>query len=551
MNRKQFLIITTCIVLIAIALRFYKLGQVPTGLYWDEIAMLVDAKSVAQSGQDMHGNPWYQLIFPSYGDYKLPVYIWLASVSVKILGVTEYALRLPSALAGIGTVVIAGLLAKELTRRLTKDDKIIQLTQLATMGVMAVSPWAMMFSRTGFEGHLAQFLVATSLLCVLKSKGRGQWLVVAALLGVLATYTYFSVRFVWPAAFIAVSFIGLSKFHLPKRAVIVIGCLLLYAALLIPMARSPLYEASNRFRYSTSSIFNQYDYPVVSNTYRELAGNTLIDRFLFHRHVLLLRELASNVSDHLSLSYMFVTGDSNLRHGTGEHGLFLITFLPFLFYGLAVAFIKNKLVFVTLIVWWLSALLPASVPESTPHALRSLNALVPMTLFIGLGLSFSIIKLPKMWRAVIVAVILINSLLFTYYYFTQYPHDSGEHWQAGYKEIAQKVTQIKHEKELEAIYVMPFDNRFYLWLMAYAPYEAKDFHDWKSEQYEFKQFDNIYFTSPWSEVFESSKGVLVVGRDISSEHLSEDAVASNREVLTVPTSPLMYEFVILKQGSVR
>ncbi len=551
MNNKRFLIFAACIVFVAAVLRFYKLGQIPTGLYWDEVAMLVDAKSVAQSGQDMHGNPWYQLIFPSYGDYKLPVYIWLASMSVKLLGVTEFALRLPSALAGIGTIVISGLLAKELTRRLTKDSKVVQLSQLAVMGAMAISPWAILFSRTGFEGHVAQFLVVTSLLLVLSSKGRWRWLLGAVLLGVLATYTYFSVRFVWPGAFVMISCIGLSKLRLPKRVISIAVCLIFYAALLIPMTKSPLYEASNRFRYSTSSIFNQYDYPIVSNTYRELAGNTVIDRFLFHRHVLLMRELASNVSDHLSLSYMFVSGDSNLRHGTGEHGLFLISLLPFLLIGLVTVFIKNKLVFVSLIVWWLSALLPASVPETTPHALRSLNALVPIALFIGLGLAFFLVKLTKTWRAVLVGLIVINSMLFTYYYFTQYPHDSGEHWQAGYKEIAQKIIQIKHDRELEAVYVLPFDNRFYLWLMAYGPYEAKDFHSWKSEQYEFKQFDNIYLANPWKEVFDSSKGVLVVGRDISSEHLGENAVAGNREVLTVPTSPLMYEFVILKQGSVR
>src|SRR5688572_25885495 len=107
MLRKQFWLLFTVIIVLAIGLRGYQLGSLPTDLYIDEIAMLADAKSVAQSGLDMHGRPWYQVLYPSYGDYKLPVYLWLASLSVKVLGVSQLALRLPSMIAGIMTIIIA------------------------------------------------------------------------------------------------------------------------------------------------------------------------------------------------------------------------------------------------------------------------------------------------------------------------------------------------------------------------------------------------------------------------------------------------------------
>src|SRR5258708_8726060 len=111
-----FWVFFTIILFFAAVLRFYQLGKVPVSLYWDEAAILVDVKSVIQTGRDMFGMPWYHVIFPSYGDFKLPVYIWLASVSAKVFGLGEWSLRLPSVLAGLGTVVVGGYLAKEFTR---------------------------------------------------------------------------------------------------------------------------------------------------------------------------------------------------------------------------------------------------------------------------------------------------------------------------------------------------------------------------------------------------------------------------------------------------
>ena len=94
------------IVGLAAFLRLYALGSIPNGLYIDEVAIGVDALSLAKTGHDMHGGHWFTTVFPSYGDYKLPVYIWLAAISVRLFGATDFAVRLPSAIAGIGTVML-------------------------------------------------------------------------------------------------------------------------------------------------------------------------------------------------------------------------------------------------------------------------------------------------------------------------------------------------------------------------------------------------------------------------------------------------------------
>jgi 4-amino-4-deoxy-L-arabinose transferase-like glycosyltransferase len=547
MTRKQFIISSIIIILFASFLRLFKLGQIPAGLYWDEIAMLVDAKSISQSGKDMHGNSWAQFIFPSYGDYKLPVYIWLAAVSVKFFGVSDFALRLPSALAGIGTIVVGGYIARELTKHLTKDTIIHQFTQLTTMMIISFSPWSLLFSRTGFEGHIAQFLVALSLLVVLKSKRRF-WLFPAVFFGVLATYTYFSVRFVWPPAFIGISFLAYNKKNILRGVISTIVGLVLYALLLLPMSQSNLYQASNQFRYSTSSVLNQFDYPVMSNVYRELAGNSPLERIFFHRHLLLLREFGLNVGDHLSPEYLFVSGDANLRHGTGEHGLFLLSTLPFLLAGLLICLVRDKRVFAALLIWWFVALVPASVPETTPHALRSLNALVPIAVFIGIGAAFCFKKLPHSGRYLIIGLFSLEATLFVCHYFTQYKLDSGSDWQAGYAHIAKRIQQLKAENEISAVYVYPFDTRFYLWLMAYGPYTATDFHSWESEDYHFKQIDTIYLPTTWKMVSVDNQKVLVVGKNLVSDAPIAEEGFIYQEELELETTPKTYQFIIMNKG---
>ena len=501
------------VIIIAIATRFYQLGQVPTSLYWDEAAMLVDAKTVSQTGADMHGRSWYQLLYPSYGDYKLPVYIWLASVSVKLFGVTEWALRLPSALAGLGTVIMGGLIARQLFNE--------RRTQLMTMLVLALSPWAMMFSRTAFEGHVAQLWFSISVWMLLKSRRHLGWLLGGTFFGILATYTYFSVRFVWPVVLVGV---GLSwllpKILLAKRkklnlraTISQIGLhlvlpLVIFGLGLLPMIKSEFYHESQVFRYGTNSVLNYFNYPLTSNIYRQLAGESIIDRFFFHRHLLLLRELANNVFDHLSLNYLFVSGDSNLRHGTGEHGLFLLPLLPFFIAGLYQLFNKQRRVSIILICWWLAALIPAAVPETTPHALRSLNGLVPLAIIISSGISYFWLK----WRRVTILLGLIWLIMageFFWYYFNIYPEKSAPDWQQNYREMA--ITLEEYHDQADEVYLSGVDDKLYLWILAYGDYDGAEIQQLQSSNFHLKTFQK-YHTTPykWKNFAEMENGVVLI-----------------------------------------
>ncbi len=512
----------TILFLWSLFLRVYQLGSVPTGLYWDEVAILIDAKSVAETGKDMHGRPWYQVIYPSYGDYKLPVYIWATAASVKLFGANDLAVRVPSAVAGFSTILISGVLIKKLLElesgqrlgaghRNQNKRQIVPLPKLAgvlTSLSVALSPWSILFSRTGFEAHVGQALLAASILFAVMSL-KNRWLILLSpVLGLLATYSYFSVRFVWIGVFLvfAFLFIALPKLrsweHNIKRSfteliLAVVLPLIIFGVGLLPMLKSPLYAASNTFRLSTDSVLKNDADVIQSNVYREQAGNTRLDRIIFYRWWLTGKKLLSNYADNLSLNFLFVSGDPNLRHGTGEHGLFFLIFMPFFFIGWYALFRSYPKIAFLFFCWWMFSLLPASVPNTTPHALRSINALLPLASVIGVGLAVSFLMLRKTGSLLSTLsfsgfsfVLIISLLQFSQFYFSIYPSLSASAWQGGFEEMAMQIFIQRDNKK--AVYVMPFDDRFYLWLLAYGPYTPQQIQQLPKTQFQVRDFDQIY-----------------------------------------------------------
>jgi 4-amino-4-deoxy-L-arabinose transferase-like glycosyltransferase len=107
--------ILVAIFLLSAVIRFYRIADTPPSLNWDEVSHGYNAYSILKSGKDEWGQT-LPLIFRAYGDYKLPVYIYTTIVSVAVFGLNTFAVRLPSVLAGIASVVFTYLLVKELFR---------------------------------------------------------------------------------------------------------------------------------------------------------------------------------------------------------------------------------------------------------------------------------------------------------------------------------------------------------------------------------------------------------------------------------------------------
>jgi 4-amino-4-deoxy-L-arabinose transferase-like glycosyltransferase len=555
---KQNFVLVVVLLLVGFT-RFYRLGQVPTGLYWDETAMLMDARSVMETGKDIHGHGWQQALYLSYGDFKSPIYLWLATLSISLLGVNSLAFRLPSALIGIGSLFLLFYLLEQV---LHSEDRV--KSAIIVLLVLGLSPWSISFSRAGFEGHLGQFLLGLAVLLLIQVKTLSLrvmtivkhlakktdfeifninlesqvieivfnliTLFIVQLVAALATYSYFSVRFVWPIIFVAalvifpklvIKFLLLNKQKLSRFLnfiLTVMTGILFFYILLLPMFNSRFYQQSNRFRLGADSILNMRDWAIEQNLLRQETKNGLIARAFYHRYWLMLQELFKNYSDHLSLNFLFISGDHNLRHGSGHHGLFLLPTLPFLFLGVYFLAKRHWRWLMFLFIWWLAALLPATVPEDTPHALRSLNALLPVSTLIASGYLLTWHWLSKQTTKTFKTIfdiiaggwLAISALGFVHYYFLVYPTQSAHVWQSGYKEIA--IRACRQQDQREKIWVSTTDKLHYLWFLAFCDQvHTKSSHYHFDDKLQLAQLNNIYFQQPqWESFLHSSNSLLII-----------------------------------------
>src|SRR3989338_1459032 len=156
MSRKT---IFWAILFLAFILRFYKLGEVPLSLDWDENSNAYNAYSILKTGRDEYGD-FLPIANRSFDDYKPPLYMYLNIPTVSVFGLTPFAARLPSAFFGFLTVPLFYFLSKKLLENQKFVDA--KTTALIAMLLLAISPWHLQFSRVGFEANVALFFsVAT------------------------------------------------------------------------------------------------------------------------------------------------------------------------------------------------------------------------------------------------------------------------------------------------------------------------------------------------------------------------------------------------------
>ena len=129
-------------------------------LDWDETALGYNAWSLIRTGKDEYGQKW-PLVFRSFDDYKPPLYFYLLIPIIKIFGLTDWAVRLPSALFGSLAVIAVYFLVKELFGKKS-------LLPLIATFLFAISPWHLYFCRIGFEAKVGLSLnIIANIVCSL------------------------------------------------------------------------------------------------------------------------------------------------------------------------------------------------------------------------------------------------------------------------------------------------------------------------------------------------------------------------------------------------
>ncbi len=419
------------IIFISFLLRFYNIDTNPPGLYIDEAAIGHNAHEILKTGKDEHEYRM-PLFFKSFGDYKMPVYIYSTSVSMAVFGKNEFAIRFPSAFFGILTILLIYLIVKKallFEKEISKDT--VERVALLSAFLMGISSWHIHFSRGGFETNQALFLFLLAVflsLSYLKNK-KIIFILLAAILFAVSIYAYHSYRIISPLVFGGFSLICLYKDTTNRRKIIL--SMISFSILFLPILLFS-FSGQGSARFSATSVFSELG--IMTNTQK-------IIEYPF--------AVFKNYLSYFSFYFLFDTGDGIGRHQIPEFGLLFKWQLPFLLIGLyALLKSKKNILKILVVALLLISPLPASLAVPSPHSLRSLLMVVPLLVLVSLGVVYFFDNL-KRFRLYIAPLILIIAffefIFYSHYYYVHYPQVNQKDWGAGYREIVINTDRLRSE----------------------------------------------------------------------------------------------------------
>jgi len=354
------------------------MNSVPPGLYPDEAVNGNNALEALDTASPTGG---FKIFYPD-NNGREGLFINIQAISLKLFGNEPWALRLPSAIIGILTVLGIYLFSATLFN----NASIGLLSSFFT----AISFWHINFSRIGFRAIAAPLLLVWALYLLLLAIKRNDtinkplntdhpsWLL-AAFSGLIygaGFYTYIAYR-ATPLLILAIFLIywintkniarstdGSGIKNIPRQDVLEVFRVF---ALFAFIAILPL---------SVYFIQNPQDF---------LGRTTQISVF---NSTSPIKDLGMNI---LKTAGMFnISGDNNWRHNfAGKPELYWpigITFLFGIFYGLKGLLKKLNREFFVLFLWIVIAAIPVIFSnENIPHALRSVLMIPPVFILAGAG----------------------------------------------------------------------------------------------------------------------------------------------------------------------
>lgn len=435
------------ITLLAAVVRAVDFPNVPPELNRDEAALGYNAYSILKAGRDEWGMR-YPVIFKSFGDYKLPGYIYMLVPFIATFGLNVWAVRLPSFLAGVALVPLVYLFVK----RLTENRKWGVLSAL----VVAVSPWAIHYSRVGFEANAALALFIAGLTVLLGKKKSLRQSILAYGLIYVSLLTYNAPLLLLP--FILALLYAAKRITL-KEVCITLGIGIIVFLMVLPATAGkskisvfsdPL-EASVRrdlrVEHASSPLWRVYTNPIVY--YPLLMGSKYVQTFLPR--------------------FLVTTGGANPWHQVPSGAHMLWTEYALFIVGLVLlsASLKKRHAWVTLGFLVLSPI-PAMITSDAPHATRSLLALLIICVVGGYGLFR--LKERKTVFLIVLLVLAVEGVMYLRAYHVRFLTLPQPEWNAGIGK-AIKLAEEKRTEDGTVTYVgnVDFDYVYPLFYTVYDP----------------------------------------------------------------------------------
>lgn len=310
------------LVLFSIFLYGTFLSRVPVHLNQDELGFSLNAYSIAKTGFDENGR-FMPLYFWHLGViWATPVIVYLTALVLKILPLSEMAIRLPSAIVGVTNIVLIWFLAK----RIFKSSKWAFICGL----LLALTPVQFIQSRILLDNLYPIPFILAWLLCLdhFFEKNNLRVLLLGVFLLGIGVHSYHATKIMMPVYFLTTLVLIWPQI---KKNSLLWGYL--FIAFFLPLI--PLLWWLKQY---PDTLIDQVKYTGIYDIKLSpiLGFLTLLSpQSLIHR--------ADVFINFFNPAFLFFKGDDSLIHSTQRAGVFLLPLIAFLPAGIASAWaIKGK-----------------------------------------------------------------------------------------------------------------------------------------------------------------------------------------------------------------
>lgn len=171
--------------IVGIAARVWRFGQVPAGMNQDEAFAAYEAYSLLTTGLDTAGYP-FPVYLTAWGSGMNALESYLMIPFIALFGRSVWAVRLPQLIVGILSLIAAYDILKRMAGR---------WAGLCGMFFMAVCPWHILLSRWALESNLAPGFLLFGLCFFLRGLEDHRFFLLSALMYGLSLYCYAAI---WP-----------------------------------------------------------------------------------------------------------------------------------------------------------------------------------------------------------------------------------------------------------------------------------------------------------------------------------------------------------------
>lgn len=462
MAKKLFILL---IILLGIGWRFYRLSDIPNGMYVDETVIGYNAYSLSVTGGDEYGVKW-PVFLRSFGAFSAPLYTYVTAGVVKLWGLNNLSVRATSAVAGTILVILTYLILRQLGYP--------WWLRAVGLSIVSFSPWSVFLSRIALEGHLSLCLIVSACYLFLKVKKNSLWWLAIGSILSLSAWTYQGAR---PVALgLLIGFVLISK--KTKWLWCGVG---MFVLILIPqllLIRMPAFTQRGVGLLYTDAV---------NNLALRMGGPVWLSRiFAF------LYEFCSQAAAYLSPFGLFWKPDEDLQRSLPE----LSNFSPLLvvFYLPGFLMIKEKLKKQEGWFWLLLLAVGLAVPALTRDPFSSVRGqflIFPLVMVIVWGVEWWSRNIGRFFTATVFAGVMLASMLWLWRsLIVLLPYQRAGIWDYGFEQLA---AEIKRQSDVNWVVEQTRQEPVYIELLYYWKYPPERYQaimgDWQDRYYSDTNYD--------------------------------------------------------------